>query len=148
LSFLAPVAANEPYLSASLARVGSLVDEIVAEGIARERIALAGFSQGGCLALEFVARNPKGFGVVAGFSAGLIGPPGGLRDYAGSLAGTRVLLGCSDIDAHIPVERVHESAQALRGMGADVDERIYPRMGHTINADEIEALRLLLSGLA
>lgn len=146
-SFLAPIEANEPFLSASLARVGLLVDDMIARGIDPKRIALAGFSQGGCLALEFVARNPRGFGVVAGFSAGLIGPPGTSRDYPGSLAGTRVLLGCSDVDRHIPVDRVRESTRVLRGLGADVDERIYPGMGHTINADEIEALRVLLSGL-
>lgn len=77
-------------------------------------------------------------------SGGLIGPPGTPRDYPGTLGATPVFLGCSDIDAHIPLERVRESAEVFRRMGAQVDERIYPGMGHTVNADEIEAVRALL----
>ena len=75
-----------------------------------------------------------------GLSGGLIGPPGTPRDYAGSMAGTPVFLGCSDIDAHIPLERVHESAEVFRRLGAAVDERIFPGMGHTVNAEEIQAV--------
>ncbi|RTL64224.1 MAG: phospholipase [Hyphomicrobiales bacterium] len=144
-SFLAPLAANEPHLSRALDQVGGLVDEIRAQGIQAERIALVGFSQGGCLALEFAARNAIGLGAVAGLSAGLIGPPGTPRDYPGHRNGLRVLLGCSDVDGHIPLARVHETEHVLRGLGADVDARIYPGMGHTINADEIQALRSLLA---
>ena len=82
---------------------------------------------------------------IAGLSGGLIGPPGTPREYAGSLDDTPVLLGCSDVDPHIPLERVHESAEAFRRMGARVDERIYPRMGHTVNRDELEAVDALLA---
>jgi predicted esterase len=56
-----------------------------------------------------------------------------------------VFLGCSDVDPHIPVERVRESAEVLRRLDANVDERIYPHMGHTINRDELEAVRALLA---
>jgi predicted esterase len=83
-----------------------------------------------------------------GLSGGLIGPPGTPRNYQGSLAGTPVFLGCSDIDPHIPLERVQESTLVLRGMGADVDERIYPGMGHSVNADEVKAVKALLDALA
>jgi predicted esterase len=147
-SFLAPLAANEPFLSRALAQVGDVVDGVLAEGVAPSRIVLAGFSQGGCLGLEYAARNPKGLGGVAGLSAGLIGPLGMRRDDQGSLVGTRVLLGCSDIDGHIPLARVHETADVLGRMGAAVDARIYPGMGHTINADEIAALRAIVAGIA
>lgn len=144
-SFLAPFTANEPYLSRSLAQVGSVFDEITAQGVPAERIAIVGFSQGGCLGLEFAARNANGLGAVAGLSAGLIGPPGTPRTYPGRREGLRVLLGCSDVDGHIPLARVHETAEVLHALGADVDTRIYPGMGHTINADEIQALRNLLA---
>ena len=83
---------------------------------------------------------------IAGLSGGLIGPPGTPRDYPGSLAGTPIFLGCSDIDAHIPLERVHETSHVFRQMGATVDERIYKGMGHTINADELDSVRRLLRG--
>lgn len=147
LSFLAPLGQNEPYLSQSLASVGSIVDSLIAQGIEAGRIVLMGFSQGGCLALEFAGRNPRNYGALIGLSAGLIGPDGMVRQDRGSLAGTRVLLGCSDIDAHIPLARVYESARVLAGLGADVDTRIYPGMDHTINEDELVGTRALIARL-
>jgi predicted esterase len=105
-----------------------------------------GFSQGACLTLEFAARHARQYAAIAAFSGGLIGPPGTARDYAGSFDGTPVFFGCSDVDPHIPVARVRESAEVYRGMGATVDERIYPGMGHTISQAEIDAVRTLLAG--
>ena len=144
-SFLTPIEQNEPFLTSALGALGALVSDLNSQGVPSERIALVGFSQGGCLSLEFAARNARRYAAVAGLSAGVVGPPGTPRDYAGSLAGTPVFLGCSDADAHIPLARVHESAEVFRRLGAAVDERIYPGMGHTINQDEIEALRALLT---
>jgi phospholipase/carboxylesterase len=146
-SFLAPFEQNAPYLAQALATIGATFDRAAHEGFTPERVALIGFSQGGCLALEYVARNAKRYGTVAGLSAGLIGPPGTPRDYAGSLTGTPVFLGCSDIDSHIPLARVHESRDVLTRMGAAVTEHIYPGMGHTVNADEIAHVAKLLAGI-
>ena len=137
-SFLAPIADNEPFLSSSLSLVGRLVDEVLSAGIPKERIIIAGFSQGACLGLEYAARNAARFGGLLGYSGGLIGPEGTPRDYAGSLDGTPVFLGCSDVDFHIPKERVEETARVLSGLGGDVTLRLYPGLGHTINQDEID----------
>ena len=144
-TFLAPLQANEPWLSSALAVVAARVERLGAAGFAAERIGLAGFSQGACLATEFAARNARRYGCVIGFSGGLIGPPGTPRDYPGSLDGTPVFLGCSDIDPHIPLERVQETTAALSRLGATVDERIYRGMGHTVNADEMEAAKEMLA---
>ncbi len=108
---------------------------------------LLGFSQGACLALEFVARNARRYGGVAGLSGGLIGPDGTPRDYPGSLAGTPVFLGCSDVDFHVPKERVQLSAQVLQRLGGQVTMRLYPGMGHTVNQDEIDFVRGLMAAL-
>ena len=143
-SFLAPFEQNEPFLSNALATVAETFAELAAQGFAPERVALIGFSQGGCLALEYAARNAKYYGAVAGLSAGLIGPPGTPRACPGSLAGTPVFLGCSDVDGHVPLARVNESRDVLGTLGAQVDERIYPRMGHTVNEDEVAAVGALL----
>lgn len=144
-SFLAPLEKNEPGLSSALAVIGALVGDLVTEGIPAERVAIMGFSQGACLAQEYAARHAARYRAIIGLSGGLIGPPGTPRAYAGAFDATPVFLGCSDTDPHIPVERVHESAAVFTRMGAHVDERIYPRMGHTINADEIEAILAILS---
>lgn len=146
-SFLAPLAQNEPHLGSALATVGATLDRLAQEGFPAERVALIGFSQGGCLALEYVARNAKLYGAVAGLSAGLIGPLGLPRDYAGSLSGTPVFLGCSDIDSHVPLARVQESRGVFETLGGAVTARIYPGMGHTVNADEIGHVTELLAGI-
>ena len=144
-SFLSPIERNEPGISSGLARIDTLLQSLEAEGLPAERVALLGFSQGACLSLEFAARHPRRYAGVFGLSGGLIGPPGTPRTESGSTAGTPVFLGCSDVDPHIPLERVHESADVFRRLGAQVDERIYRGMGHTVNADEIEAIRTVLA---
>jgi len=143
-SFLTNMDRNEPGLSSALQVIESLLLHFEEQGIPAERVALMGFSQGACLTLEFAARHARRYAAIAGFSGGVIGPPGTPRDYPGSFDGTPVFIGCSDVDPHIPVERVRESAELFRKMGAAVDERIYPGMGHTINEAEIDAVRLLL----
>jgi len=143
-SFLAPLDRNEPALSQALAMVGELIDGVAKEGITPERVVLLGFSQGGCLALEYAARHARRYAAVIGLSAGLIGPQDTPRDYAGSLAGTGVFLGCGDMDDHIPLERVKVSTKVLRSLGGDVKERIYRGMGHGINDDELLHVQNLL----
>ncbi len=135
--FMEPIERNEPWLSSALALLGRLVAQVEAAGIPAERIGLLGFSQGACLASEFAVRNPRRWGGVFALSGGLIGPPGTTWPDRGSLAGTPVFLGCSDVDSHIPASRVEESADRMRELGADVTMRLYPGMGHTINRDEL-----------
>ncbi len=144
LSFLAPIERNEPWQTSALRTIERLVSALESQGIPSDRVGLLGFSQGACLVLEFAARHPRHYAAVIGFSGGLIGPPGTPRTYTGSLAGTPVFLGCSDVDPHIPVERVRESAAVLKQMGAAVDARIYPRMAHTVNHEEMLVARGML----
>src|SRR5688572_26657920 len=145
-SFLAPLGANQPYLDSALRRVDSLVAALLARGVPADRVVLVGFSQGACLTSEFVARHPHRYGAVIGLTGGLVGPPGTPRDYRGSLDDTPVFLGTSDPDPHVPFERVQETADVLRRMGAKVELRRYPGMPHTINQDELDAARALLQG--
>ncbi|MBX3012299.1 MAG: dienelactone hydrolase family protein [Caldilineaceae bacterium] len=146
-SFLMPLAQNEPYLSSALQQVGAVLEQVTAAGIPPEQVILGGFSQGACLAAEFVARNAQRYGGLLVFSGGLIGPPQTPRTYAGSLADTPVFLGCSDIDAHIPKERVIESAAVFRQLGAQVTDKLYPNLGHTIIDDEIDHARQIIDNL-
>ncbi len=147
-SFLDPIASNEPALSSAYALLDTLLARIAAAGILSERTILLGFSQGACLALEYVARHARRYGGVVGWSGGLIGPDGTPRAYAGSLAGTPVFLGCSDGDPYIPRSRVDLTAETLRRLGGAVTERMYPGMGHTVNEDEIDAVRAMMAAVA
>ena len=145
--FLEPIERNEPWLTSALALVSGIVMRIQETGIPAERTILLGFSQGACLALEWAARNARRYGGVVGLSGGLIGPDGTPRNYPGSLHGTPVFTGCSDVDPHIPKERVADSAEILRELGGDVTLRLYPGMGHTINQDEVNFVRELMRNL-
>lgn len=147
-SFLAPIPQNEPGISSGLAAVGNVLNQVLAAGIPAEKTILLGFSQGACLALEFAARHAQRFGGVVGLSGGLIGPDGTPREYAGSLAGTPVFFGCSDVDFHIPKERVVHSAEVFKQLGGEVTVRLYPGMGHTVNLDEIEFVQKLMDSIA
>jgi predicted esterase len=143
-SFLAPLPQNEPALSLALETVDGIVSSLADQGFGSERLALMGFSQGACLSLEYSARHARRYAAIIGLSGGLIGPPGTPRNYTGAFEGAPVFLGCSDVDSHIPLERVHETTDVLRRMGAHVDERIYKGMGHTVNVDELKAVQALL----
>lgn len=147
-SFLAPIEANQPWLGSALYRVETLVADLLSRKVVSEQIVVIGFSQGACLALEFAARHPRRYGAIIGLTGGLIGPAGTPRAYAGSLAGTPVFLGSGDPDSHVPFERVKETEQVLAGMGAQVELRRYPGMGHGINEDEIDACRTFLNLVA
>lgn len=148
-SFLAPREANEPYLSSALAKVGAVVRSIEQAGVQRDRIVIAGFSQGACLSTEFVASHPARYGGLIAFTGGLIGAPGTLHLGAepgakDSLAGTPALFCSGDPDPHVPWKRVEESASILSAMGAVVTTRRYPGRPHTITAEELGLARALL----
>jgi phospholipase/carboxylesterase len=134
--FFVPLANNQPWLDSALQTVDALVGRVVAAGIPAERIGLIGFSQGGCLALEHTMRAGRRYGFAAGLSAALIGPldtPRPARD----LQGTPVLLGCAELDAHIPREHVEHSATVFEKMDAAVTKQLYPGSAHTVFRPEI-----------
>jgi predicted esterase len=143
-SFLEPLGNNEPGLTSALGVLDGILVDLQSRGITTDHVAMLGFSQGACLALEYAARHPRRYAAVVGFSGGVIGPDGAPRDCAGSMQRTPMFIGCSDVDPHIPLARVRETTAIFRRLGASVDERIYPGMGHLVTADEIEAVRGLL----
>ena len=147
-SFLAPLEANEPHLTSALRAVEETVETAVDGGVPRERVVLLGFSQGACLATEYAARSASRYGGVIALSGGLIGPAVERERYDGSMGGTPVFLGCGDRDPHIPVERVRESAAVFTALGADVTDRIYEGVGHTVLSDELTFVRDLLEDVA
>lgn len=147
-SFLTETSKNEPYLSSALSVLGALVAKIEVAGIARDRIVMMGFSQGACLTSEFAIRNASRFGGFVAFSGGAIGPPGTTWNETGRFDATPMFFGCSDVDAHIPESRVHETSAICTRMGAKVTTKIYPGMGHLVNEDEIAHAQALLDSVA
>ncbi len=136
--FTAPVESNEPGRSSGLAAIEDALDQIQDAEIPTNRVLVLGFSQGACLASEFVVRNPTQYGGLAALSGGLIGETIETEAYEGDLAETPAFLGCSNRDPHIPAQRVHETATVLKQLNADVETRLYQDMGHGVNEDELQ----------
>ncbi|MGM0745613.1 alpha/beta hydrolase [Rhodohalobacter sp.] len=148
-SFMAPSERNEPGISSGLQAIFNIITNLEEQGIPKRKIIILGFSQGACLATEFVARHPARYGGLIAFSGGMIGKGDTVNpyNYTGSLDGTPYLVGCSDKDAHIPVERVEESVQIMKKLGASINKKIYPDMGHTIIRDEIEEAQKIIEAI-
>ena len=146
-SFLQPVEQNEPGRASGLAAVDAAVERATDAGIPLESVLVGGFSQGACLATEYVARNPRRYGGLVAFSGGLIGETIDHEDYEGDLDGTPAFFGCSDVDPHIPEERVHDSAAVIEALGGDVTKRLYEGMGHGVNDDEMTFFRGMVEDL-
>lgn len=144
-SFLAPRDQNEPYLTSALEQVQLAVDTALQAGISAEKIVLAGFSQGACLATEFVGRNARRYGALLAFTGGLIGPLEVPLTLTGDLAGTPVLLSSGDPDPHVPWSRVEQSAELLGQIGGEITLRRYPGKPHSVHTEEIKLAREVLS---
>lgn len=157
-SFLAPAAQMEPYVQRGLTAVAEAIARLEAEGVARNRIWLSGFSQGACLAAEAYARIGEGLAGLLAFSGGLIGTGDATGDpveafyghgpkrfdYTGSRDG-KVWLSVHEQDPHIPLQRIRETANTFTALGALVQTRIHPGAGHGILQDDLAALQSHLS---
>jgi len=146
VSFLSPPQQNEPWLSFSLNALNDILKDLNHRGISSERTFLLGFSQGACLVLEFAARNAQPFGGVIAFTGALIGDKLYPMRYKGDFKQTRIFIGTSDPDPHVPPERVKASAELLRQMNAKVTVKVYRNMGHRVNDDEIAEANAILAG--
>jgi len=144
-SAFGPLEANEPDLSSAFTRIDSIVESAHKNGFLNEQIFFGGFSQGACLASEYVARNAQKYGGLFVFSGALIGPRGMTRDYDGSFHNMPVFIGGSDVDPWVSHDLMADTAAVFQNMGAEVDFRTYRDMSHTINADEISSVRGMLA---
>ena len=143
-SFMAPVEENQPALDSALQVIGQTVEEIIAAGIPAHKIYFAGFSQGACLTLEYIARNAQRFGGAVAFTGGLIGEKLQLSNYKGDFAGTPILISTGDPDPHVPLSRVEESVATLKNLGAEVTLKVFKGRPHTILHEEIELANQLI----
>ena len=137
-SFLSPPAQNEPWLSSALSIINEVVEDVLSKGVTEQQIYFAGFSQGACLTLEYITRNARQYGGAVAFTGGLVGDKLYTDNYAGDFQQTPVFIGTSDPDPHVPVHRVLATEAQLKKMNANVQVKVYPNMGHTINDDEIK----------
>ena len=144
-SFLMPREQNQPHLNSGIQAIADAIQKAKMHGFTNENIFMLGFSQGACLASEFVARHPNKYGGIFILSGGLIGDMIYPELYKGDLKQTPIFIGCSDTDLHIPVERIHETSTVLNTLNGRVIKRIYPNMGHTINHEELSNINAIIN---
>ena len=145
LGFMMPVEQNQPRLDFALARIAAVADELAAQGMPIEEQAIFGFSQGACLASEYVFRRGRRVAALCAFTGGLIGPDGLTWETTGApFDGMPVLLGGASQDPWVPAARMLETAEVFRQLGARVDAPIYPSAAHEINDDQIARARAIL----
>lgn len=154
-SFLAPLQENAAGIDSAHAVIELLIKQCAARGIPAERVALVGFSQGACLALDHAWRFPRRYGAIIAFTGAIIVDHSddivdkiGETPASNALAGTPVFLGANDPDPYIPWQRVESSARALTRAGSLVTLRRYPGRPHGVFADEIAEARPLIDALS
>ena len=146
-SAFGPIEMNEPDLSSALEMIDQLTQSLHKHGFSDQQIVFGGFSQGACLAAEYVARNAKRYAGLFVFSGALIGPKGHARNYSGSFDQMPVFIGGSDVDPWVEHDFIQDTANIFEQMGAQVDFQTYPGMAHTVNQDEIDRVKALLSAV-
>ncbi len=135
--FMASDEGNKDALQRSLKAIAAVREEVLAAGIPDERVYFLGFSQGACLSLEFVARHATRFGGVVAFTGGLVGEKLQPERYSGDFKNTPIFIGSSKRDFHVPANRIKESGDLLRKMGAEVTIKLFDDPDHTIREEEI-----------
>lgn len=144
-SFMAPVQENEPWLLSALTNLKEIEEELIRQGFTSENIFFFGFSQGACLTLEYITRNAKKYGGAVAIIGGLIGNKIAPKNYTTSFEGTKIFIGTSNPDVHVPLERVEETVKILREKDAEVRLEIYNGFGHGINQEEIKIAKEILA---
>lgn len=137
LSFMAPEEQNQPWLDSALDLLKELESDLNRNGIQSENIYFFGFSQGACLALEYATRNAKKYGGIIAIIGGLIGEKLNTGNYITDFQKTKIFLGTSDPDSHVPLERVEQTAEILKNKNAEVELRTYKNAGHVILPEEL-----------
>jgi phospholipase/carboxylesterase len=147
--FTDPFTVNEASVDEAMAACDAAFTEMRDGGrLTPAHLAIVGFSQGACIASEYVLRNPGCCSVLVMFTGGLIGYD--IRRWLVSgvrLDGVRVFLTGSDVDEWISESRTRLTETILSALGADVRMRLYPGRPHIVSDEEIDEARALLESL-
>lgn len=141
---LTPVARAE--LSAALDHLAAAMAAARAE-LPRLPLLLAGFSQGACLAIEYLFAGlppPEALAALTGCRVGV--PADSRRETVP--AGVPVYLSGGDADPWIPLSAFADAAQSLGRGAASLRADLFPGRGHEVSAAEIAMLGAILADLA
>lgn len=146
-SGFAPLEVNEPFITSALQTVSGLVNRITASGIPPAHIVIGGFSQGACLAAEYVAQHAQRYGGLFVLSGALLGPLDRQYNYTGSLENTPVFIGGVEQDVWVRRQQFDQTGAVLEALGGQVIMDIQPGNEHTVRPAEIEQVKAQLAGV-
>ncbi len=131
---------DEVGMRASFAEVEALIAREHERGVPSERIVLAGFSQGGAMALAAGLRHPEKLAGIVVLSAYLPLPATLAAERSSANDATPIFWGHGTADPVVVLQRGVESHTLLQSLGYTVDWHTYP-MPHSVCAEEIADLR-------
>ena len=135
---------DEAGIRESQASIEALIARERARGVPGERIVLAGFSQGGAIALQAGLRHADRLAAIVALSTYLPLEDSLEREAAGSNKRTPVFMAHGTQDPIIPLQLADASIRALTQRGYAVEWHTYP-MPHAVCAEEVEALGAFLT---
>lgn len=128
-----------PGLKKSVNKIHDLIQAEIDNGIPAERIALAGFSQGGVVALETGLFYPKPLAGILALSTFLASDEGLGSPKAQANAQTPILICHGQSDAVLPMALGSAASTALKRAGYSAEWREYP-MGHEVCQEELQEI--------
>jgi len=123
--------------------IGALVKRERERGIGASRILVAGFSQGGAMALFTALRWPERLGAIVALSTYLPLADSLKAELHSANAGVPVFMAHGQFDPILPQSLGEVSRDALQSLGCPVDWHSYP-MPHSVCLEEIADLRRFL----
>ena len=127
-------------------QVRALVEREVSRGVSEERIVLAGFSQGGAIALQAGVRHPRRLAGIMALSTYLTLPEQLESEADPANGDCPIFMAHGTHDPVVPYEGGQLSRQALEAQGYEVEWREYP-MQHSVCAEEIADISSWLTGV-
>ncbi|KKO43897.1 carboxylesterase [Arsukibacterium ikkense] len=128
--------ADEAGVRESAVAVQQLLDKLISEGLSSEQIVLAGFSQGGVIALHLLARLPYKLAGVMALSTYMCAPDKLAAEATSANKATPVFIGHGSQDPVVPMAAGQQAFHALKNLGFNVSWHDY-RMEHSVCAQEV-----------
>ena len=139
-------AEDEAGIRDSATGIDALIAREIARGIAPERIVMAGFSQGGAMALFTALRYPERLAGVLALSTYLPLAAAVAEERTDVNATLPIFMAHGDGDDVVPINFARNSRKRLTGLGYEVDWREYP-MPHSVSPPELEDIKAFLGRL-
>ncbi len=138
-----PLRESEADVRESATAVTQIIDRELARGVPSHRIVLAGFSQGGAMALHIGVRETRPLAGLLVLSGYMLLPHTFEAERSPANNRTPIFIGHGTEDPIVRLHLCHKATRTLRSSGYEVEPHEYP-MGHSLCLPEVEHIRTWL----